>query len=226
MVENIIELKNISKKYFENSVLRKLELTIAPGMITSVIGPNGCGKTTLFKLILGITDHDNGTVNKLSNDDIGFMLDDCRPYDRLTLFQNLTALSKLSKFPASRKTINEIISITFCEKIKNKSFRTLSSGQQKKALFALTLINDPKLLILDEPLNSLDLKERIDMISTIRYLKESQNKTIIISSHDLSSLYELCDLFCFLKDGKIIHIAEKKEMDTEKLSRLYLEIYK
>jgi len=226
MSSNIIELVKISKKYSEDSVLSNLDLNIPLNSVTSVIGPNGCGKTTLFKVILGITDHENGKINKVSNEDIGFMLDDCKYYDHLTLLQNLTAMSKLTKPRLTKKSLNDIISITFCDKIKSKPFKSLSSGQLKKALFALTLISDPNILILDEPLNSLDLKERIDMISTIRYLKEAKNKTILVSSHDLASLYELCDIFCFLKDGKIIHQAEKKEIDADRLSRLYLDIYK
>jgi len=226
MSSNIIELKKISKRYSDNSVLSNLDLNIPLNSVTSVIGPNGCGKTTLFKVILGITDHENGKINKVSNEDIGFMLDDCKYYDHLTLLQNLTAMSKLTKPRLTKKSLNDIISITFCDKIKSKPFKSLSSGQLKKALFALTLISDPNILILDEPLNSLDLKERIDMISTIRYLKEAKNKTILVSSHDLASLYELCDIFCFLKDGKIIHQTAKKEIDADKLSRLYLDIYK
>jgi len=226
MTDKIITLKNIKKSYSGNTVLSDLDLVINNNSVTSVIGPNGSGKTTLFKLILGITDCNEGDIEKSLNYSFGFMLDDCRPFDRLTLVQNMIAFSGLSQNKITRKNINEIISITFCEKIKSKPFKSLSAGQQKKALFALSLLNDPKILILDEPLNSLDLKERIDIISTIRFLKEAKGKTIIISSHDLASLYELCDIFNFLKDGRICNTAYKSELSPDKLNELYLEIYK
>jgi ABC-2 type transport system ATP-binding protein len=226
MQEKIIELTNITKSYNKTHVLKELNLDIPENSITALIGPNGCGKTTLFKVILGITDHENGEIKKIPNDRIGFMLDDCRPYDRLSLYKNMMAVSILSGKTVTKTALNEIVASAFCGNIKNKPFRTLSSGQQKKALFSLSLINDPEVLILDEPLNSLDLKERIDIISSIKYINKSKNKTIIVSSHDLDSLYELCDLFCFIKNGRIFLTKEKKDICSDDLSSIFLEIYK
>ncbi len=225
VTQNIIEIKELKKHYSENTVLSDLNLNIPQNSILSVIGPNGCGKTTLFKLILGITDKNSGEISITPGARKGFMLDDCEPYEYLSLVQNLKAFSKISEIKINKNYIDYIISTSFCEKIKNKAYRSLSAGQKKKSLFAMSFINDPDMFILDEPLNSLDLKERIDMISSIKYLKEAKNKTILISSHDLASLYELCDIFCFLKNGKICRTVEKKDIDADSLHRIYLEIF-
>jgi ABC-2 type transport system ATP-binding protein len=221
----IIELKDISKSFSENSVFSDLELKIEKGRITSIIGPNGCGKTTLFKIILGISDRDKGEIIKPDNQKFGFMMDDFTPYAHLNLVQNMIAFSKLGAEKVTKKLINGIISETFCDKIRSKQFKKLSAGQKKKAMFAISLLNDPEVLVMDEPLNSLDLKERIDLISSIKYMNRNRNKTVIISSHDLNSLYELCDNFCFIKNGQILHELSKENISSDELTAKYLEIY-
>ena len=107
--------------------------------------------------------------------------------------------------------------------VEQKNYRLDVLG--RKIFFALSLLNDPEIMVLDEPLNSLDLKERIDIISSIRYLKENRGKTIIISSHDLNSLYELSDVFCFLKEGRIFQTLNKADIEQENLNELYLKLY-
>lgn len=221
----IVQLNNIVKSFSGNHVFSGLDLDIKSNKITAIIGPNGCGKTTLFKIILGITDKCGGDIIKPDNSNFGFMIDDILPYGHLNLYQNMTALSKLSKKKINRKQILQIISDTFCDKIKSKPYKNLSSGQKRKAAFALTLLNDPEILILDEPLNSLDLKERIDIISAIKYMCKSHNKTVIISSHDLESLYEMCDEFCFIKEGRILSRFLKQDISSDDLTSGYLKIY-
>ena len=197
--EKIITIRDLKKSYGDNTVFSDLNLDVERGKIISIIGPNGCGKTTLFKMILKISNPSDGTVNIHGGVTPGFLIEELIPFERLSLTDNLKAFSILSNTYGKNRSFNEIISASFCEKIKSKPFKQLSSGQKKKAMFALSLLNDPEVIILDEPFNSLDLKERIDIISSIRYLKESKNKTVMISSHDLTSLYDICDEFCFIK---------------------------
>ncbi|MBU4487096.1 MAG: ATP-binding cassette domain-containing protein, partial [Candidatus Delongbacteria bacterium] len=92
-----IELIKIKKSYSGNTVLSDLSLNIENNTVISIIGPDGSGKTTLLKIILGIIDYDGGEIIKLPYDNFGFMLDDYKPYGRLTLLQNMVAFSKLSK---------------------------------------------------------------------------------------------------------------------------------
>jgi ABC-2 type transport system ATP-binding protein len=221
-----IVVKGLDKSYGKNIVLRGLEADFRKNIITAVIGPNGSGKTTLFKLILGISRPNGGTVVINNDTGIGFMLENFKPYERLSLVENMRAFSRLSRKDCGRDDLNSILSFTFCDKLRNKKFGTLSAGQQRKFLFALSLIGNPGIIILDEPLNSLDLKERIDMVTSIKYLKETRGTTIIVSSHDLTGLYELCDDFLFLKDGIIAKSMNRNEFSGDGINNIYLEIYK
>ncbi|MFO7811164.1 MAG: ABC transporter ATP-binding protein [Candidatus Delongbacteria bacterium] len=224
-MKNLIELQKLKKSYSENQVLTGLDLKIEYGKVTSIIGPNGSGKTTLFKLILGISEPDSGIIIRDPGKSIGFLIEDLIPYERLSLTDNLRAFSLISDKNISRADIKEVVSVSFTEKIKSKTIRSLSAGQKRKALFAVSLLGDPDILILDEPLNSLDLKERIDILSSVRYLKESKNKTILISSHDLASLYEISDIFCFIKNGRVEKELTKKEMSPDQINSVFMELY-
>lgn len=225
MSELSVELSGIEKRYSKKSVLCGLDLKIKKGSVTSVIGPNGSGKTTLFKIILGISDPDKGKVLINPEYKTGFMIEDLKPYENMNLIQNLTAFSLLDGKKISRAEINDIIAMSFCKDICKKPVKKLSAGQKRKVYFAFSLLNDPDLIILDEPLNSLDLKERIDMISSIKYLSDSRSKTILISSHDLDSLYEICNTFCFIKEGRTERVLEKKEIDSSELNSIFMELY-
>lgn len=225
MSELATEICGITKKYSDNSVLCDLNLKISKGSVTSLIGPNGSGKTTLFKIILGITDPDQGNVLINTEYKTGFLIEDLKPYENMNLIQNLTAFSLLNGNKISKSELNDILSIGFCKDISAKPIKKLSSGQKRKVYFAFSLLNNPDFIILDEPLNSLDLKERIDIISSIKYLRDSRSKTILISSHDLDSLYELCDTFCFLKQGRIGRILKKKDINPSELNRIFMDLY-
>ncbi|MBN2858042.1 MAG: ABC transporter ATP-binding protein [Candidatus Delongbacteria bacterium] len=225
MSEISVELSKIDKKYSDKSVLSALDLKIKKSAVTSVIGPNGSGKTTLFKIILSITDPDNGHILADKEMKTGFLIEDLRPYENLNLMQNLAAFSLLEGKHVSASDAEDIITMSFCKDICRKPIKKLSAGQKRKAYFAFSLLSDPDLIILDEPLNSLDLKERIDLISSIKYLRDSRSKTIVISSHDLDSLYEICDTFCFLKDGRIERIMDKKEIAQSELNSIFMELY-
>lgn len=225
MNEFPVKLCGIEKKYSAKPVLNELELKIKKGSVTSIIGPNGSGKTTLFKIILGISDPDRGSIMTDPGFKTGFLIEDLKPYENLNLIENLTAFSLLYGRSISKSETDDIVSMSFCTNICKKPIKKLSAGQKRKVYFAFSLLNDPDMIILDEPLNSLDLKERIDLISSIKYLRDSRSKTILISSHDLDSLYEICDTFCFLKDGKIEKVLEKNEIDTSGLNGIFMDLY-
>ena len=133
---------------------------------------------------------------------------------------------KLKRIPNKEITseVERVLLITFLTDEKNKLFKDLSSGMKKKFHFGLALLGKPKLLILDEPFSALDLVGRKDFIAILKYLKEKRDTTIILSSHDLTSISDFCDEIIFLKKGKVILETNNSE-SLSSLNEKYMQFF-
>ena len=232
----MIEIKKCSKKFGKHEVLQNINLSFHKGECIALIGPNGCGKTTLIKSILGMVIPDSGSVefnNKsifgdyLYRENIGYMPQIGRYPDNMTIGQIIEMIKKIRN---SEQALDEdLINAFELEKMFLKQMRTLSGGTTQKVSAALAFLFSPEVLILDEPTAGLDplaseiLKEKI-----IR--EKEKGKLILITSHLLSELDDLVTEIIFMQDGKVhFHkkVADlKSETNESKISKSIAKILK
>ncbi len=212
-----VSVRNISKSINGKKILHDINFDIYEGEKVGLVGPNGAGKSTLLKIMTGLYNYDTGEVSyynfDLKNDFekamsiIGTLIEYPDLYYNLSGKRNLEIFKTMFK-NVDEETVKEIVKIVEMEKYLGKKFKTYSLGMKERLGIASSLINKPKILILDEPTNGLDpvgVKKIMDM------LKNMKDTTIIISSHMLSEVENLCDKVIFINNGTIINIKNKKE---------------
>lgn len=213
----MIEVQKLTKAYNQNVVLDIPSLTIPRGESFGLVGNNGAGKTTFFRLILDLIRPTSGAVfiheeNVMGSIawkrftgsylDEGFLIDFLKPEEYFEFLADLNGLSKgdISEF---YQDFDEF----FNEEVlgKKKYIRELSSGNQKKVGIAAALMTKPELIILDEPFNSLDPSTQIRLKNLLNKVQEDRNVTALISSHDLMHVTEVCERIVVLEKGNIVH---------------------
>lgn len=206
-MKQVIKVNNVSKKYGDVLALDKISITINEGEVFSIIGPNGAGKTTLIEIIMGLNKPDVGEVNVLGVDvrkqpnaikeHIGVQLQSTLLYDRIKVKE---ALKLFSAYYKKNRGVDEIIALLGLEPYQNKYVKKLSGGWRQRVALGLALVNDPKILILDEPSTGLDPQARKDLWDIIKSL-QSEGKTIILSTHYMEEAHVLSDRVGLLTKG-------------------------
>lgn len=217
---DIVKVSNVVKKYSKVTILNDITLNVEEGEIIGLIGPSGSGKTTLVKSIMGMEKTDKGEVyvlnEKIPNlkvlNNIGYMAQSDALYEELTGKENLEFFAKL--FKLSKEEIKERIEYTSklvnLENELSKRVCNYSGGMKRRLSLAISLIQDPKLLILDEPTVGIDPKLRFSIWKELKALK-NQGKTIIITTHVIDEA-EKCDKLALIREGKIIASGSVEEL--------------
>ncbi len=232
----MIEIKELQKKFGKFEVLKNINLSCKKGECIALIGPNGCGKTTLIKSVLGMVLPDSGTIHFNGNsvlgeylyrEKIGYMPQIGRYPDNMTIGQIIEMIKKIRN--SSDDLDEDLLHAFELEKMFDKQMRTLSGGTTQKVSAVLAFLFNPDALILDEPTAGLDplaaevLKEKI--------IKEKEKgKLILITSHLLSELDDLITEIIFMQEGKV-HFHQKVEelketTGEEKISKAIAKILK
>lgn len=223
MKENILVTKGLSKKYNNFTALESADITVRKGDIYALIGRNGAGKTTLMKLITGLTAKSGGEFQLFSNKDsdvegskhrIGCLIENPAFFEELTVYSNLKYYA-LQKGISDMKQIDEALEMVNLMEAKNKKFRNLSLGMKQRLGIALAFLDNPDLVILDEPINGLDPIGISELRETFSRLNREKNITFIISSHILSELYLIANRFLFIEKGRIVREITRDELDRE-----------
>ncbi len=239
-MKRVIKVRNISKTINKKKILDNINFDVYEGEIVGLVGKNGAGKSTLLKIMTGLYSYDEGEIYyynyNLKTDYekamsiVGTLIENPDMYSNLTGKKNLEIFKSMFK-GIDEGTIEEIVRIVEMEKYLGKKFKTYSLGMKERLGIASSLINKPKILILDEPTNGLD---REGVKNIMKMLKELKDTTIIISSHMLSDIEELCNKIIFINDGKIDSIKIKQndkkknivfEVDDFSKARLIIKDY-
>ena len=218
---NVIEIKNLTKVYGKNRGIQDINISVKEGEIYGFIGPNGAGKSTTIKTLLNfiyptsgealIFGMDSVKESEKIKDYIGYVPSEVRYYDDVKV-KDIIKYAQ-SFYPKSNKEYVDRI----CNELEldmNKKMGELSLGNKKKVAIAQSLINNPKLLILDEPTNGLDPLMQKKLFNILIEEKEKGN-TVFLSSHNLVEIQNLCDRVCVIKEGKIVDIIEIEKSKTE-----------
>lgn len=230
---NILEVRNVSKEFGDQKVVNQVSFSIPEGSIVGLLGPNGAGKTTMIRLLNGVIDPTDGSIEvlgldpKLNGDKIreisGIVTESASLYHEMSAWDNLKFFAKIYRTHDDNR-IEFLLKQFDMWEHKDKLVGTFSTGMKKRIALAKALLHKPKLLFLDEPTNGLD-PEGIQMV--IKYLgqvNKEEKVTILICSHVLHQLENICDTFLFIKSGTIIEQGNRKELEEKYLQEVVVEM--
>lgn len=233
----MIEIKNISKSYGERVILDDISLKFPKGKIVALIGGNGTGKSTLLSLISKLVQKDTGEINLLNKDiykipqqdfakKVSILKQTNNPNVRLTVRE----LTSFGRFPHSKgrlkatdqEKIDESLSFMRLTDIQDSYLDELSGGQRQRAFLAMLLVQDTEYILLDEPLNNLDIRHSVDIMQTLRTLADDYGKSIIVVVHDINFAVSYADYIVALKNHKILYHGPTEEIIQEpKLKEIF-----
>ena len=231
MSDLVIETKKLTKIYGEQTAVNSVNLHVKPGRIYGLLGRNGAGKTTIMKMILGLTPITSGEVDVFGQNikghekriypRIGAIIETPGFYPNLTGTENLEIFAKLRGTPQPNAVKNalEVVGLPYKDK---KLFSKYSLGMKQRLGIANAILHDPELLILDEPTNGLDPIGIAEMRNFIKNLSVERGKTILISSHILSEISLLADDIGIIDHGVLLEESSMEEL--EKKNRKYIQL--
>lgn len=218
-----IEIRNITKSYGSKKVVDNVSVTIPTGKITSFIGPNGAGKSTVLSIISRLLSADSGEIylngellNRKKSSDIAKQLAILKQTNNINLRLTIEDLVSFGRFPYSkgnltqtdRTFIDNAIAYMDLDDIRHQYIDNLSGGQRQRAYIAMTLAQDTDYILLDEPLNNLDMKHSVQIMQVLRKLATELNKTVVIVIHDINFASCYSDYIIAMKNGKLVHQGE------------------
>ena len=238
----MLQLKHVSKTYNKTKkAVDDITISIEPGQIVGFIGPNGAGKTTTLKMITGLLNPDSGTL-KVNGFDIikealeaksqfGFVSDDPNAFLKLKGFDFLNFIADMYDISTEerRSLITEYAKLLSLEDALNQKIASYSHGMRQKIMVIAALLNNPQLLILDEPLTGLDPQSSY-LLKDLMKKRAQSGKSVFFSTHVLEVAEKLCDQIIIINHGKIIYTgtlqALKNDHDDLSLEEIFLELTK
>lgn len=220
-METVIEISSLTKVYKNERGIRDINLEIHKGDIFGFLGPNGAGKTTAMKVMTGLIKPDSGDVKingfsiledfERAMEKVGCIIETAEAYPYLTAYENLKQFARYYK-NIDDKRIDEVLELTGLLKYKKEKPRKFSLGMKQRLGIAAAILSRPEVVILDEPLNGLDVEGMIDMRNIIKNLAETEKTTFFISSHLIHDVELTCTSIGVLYDGKLINVDSTKNI--------------
>jgi len=219
-VESIITLSNVSKSFELQQVVKDLSLNIPEGSLYGFLGPNGAGKTTTMRVLIGLIAADKGEIffkgknikdwNKSLFNHVGCFIDSPSYYPNLTAYENLAYIQKITNKPLSE--VNRVLKITGIYNAKDKKVKNFSMGMKQRLGLAFAMLNDPDILILDEPTNGLDPEGIHEIRNFLIKLCKDEGKTIFVSSHNLAEIEMMADYIALINQGELIYDGKLEDV--------------
>ncbi len=206
---NSIEVRGLNVWYGRFHALKDVEFKIPEGVIAGLVGPNGAGKTTLMKTIMGLIRFD-GKI-EISSYNIGYLSEEEGYYEYLTGYEYLNYFAQLYESPV--QTVENVLKMVGLNGRENDLVKKYSKGMKRRLGIARTLLSSGNIIILDEPMSGLDPKIKAELRNII--LSISENKTFIISSHQLRDIEEICDWLIMIDNGKILGYGKPEEISQK-----------
>lgn len=219
----MLELSNIQKAFHASPVVRGVSLSIQGGEFFSLLGASGCGKTTILRLIAGLESLDEGLIHL-----DGFRLDSLPPHQRpvhtvfqryalfphLNVFENVAFGLRLKKVSPSllKKQVGDMLDLVQMGTTAHRAVTTLSGGQQQRVALARALVNQPRVLLLDEPLSALDMQLRLSMQRELRSLQREVGITFVYVTHDQEEALSLSDRIAVMREGRVLQVGPPQEV--------------
>lgn len=215
----MVDIKGLFKRYNEKEVINDVSLTVKKGTLTSFIGPNGAGKSTLISMISRLIVKDEGEITidgkditKQKSGELAKKISILKQSNAVNLKLTVRELVSFGRFPYSQgkltqedeAKISEAIAYMELEELEHRFIDQLSGGQRQRAHIAMVIAQDTEYIMLDEPLNNLDMRHSVQIMKTLRRLCDEMGKTIIIVIHDINFASCYSDEIVALKDGKIV----------------------
>ena len=221
-----LDIKNISKKYANQIALKEISFSLKKGDIVGFLGPNGAGKTTLMKIITSTLKQDIGEVYIYGNNtiydeiktknDIGYLAENNPLYKEMNVTEYLDFIASIYSIKNKKDLINDLILKTGLEKEKYKLIENLSKGYKQRVGIASALINNPKVLILDEPTTGLDPNQLVEIRNLIKEV--GKEKIVLLSTHILQEIPKICNHIIIIKEGEIVENITMENLNKSKIN--------
>ncbi len=230
-IESIIRFDNVTKQYDENTtVLNNVSFELERGKFYTLLGPSGCGKTTILRLIAGFIEPTEGTIlfnGKKINDvpanerKVNTVFQDYALFPHLNVFENIAFGLRIKKVKTEemKKRVKEALAFVNLDGYENREISEMSGGQRQRVAIARAIVNDPEVILLDEPLSALDLKLRSEMQYELRDLQKRLGKTFIFVTHDQEEALAMSDEIFVINNGEIQQSGTPLDIYDEPINR-------
>ena len=232
MENTVLELKNVSKSFGKRKIIDNISLKVNSGEIFGFLGPNGSGKTTTIKMILRLIDSDEGEIKVNGFDNrkqfeqamecIGAIVENPDMYKYMSGIDNLKLHARIRNI--DEKRINEVLEMVGLKDRAKDKVGKYSLGMKQRLGLALTLLHNPKVLILDEPTNVLDPAGIKQLRDILKKISHEENVAVFVSSHILTEMQQMCDRVAVLDNGKIVKIEQITNSKEDKIETIELRI--